>query len=89
MLTQGKQVATIAGGQHLDSRVDRTGKAQVVVGVAADRLGWTRGGGDLHRRDIDEQLLDRVPSVASSRIRLGGPAAMNAETRTGDRPSRM
>lgn len=62
MLTQGKQVATVAGHEHLDPRRDRTGEYQVVVGVAAERLGWVRGGGDHLRSQIDEQLPDTLPA---------------------------
>jgi len=63
MLTQRKQVATIAGHQHLDSGPDRAGEDQVVIGVAADRVGPARGGGDEFGREVDEQLLDGLPSV--------------------------
>lgn len=62
MLTQGKQVAAVAGHEHFDPRRDRTGEDQVVVGVAADRLGRVRGGGDHFRRQIDEQLPDTLPA---------------------------
>lgn len=63
MLTQWKQVATIAGHEHLDPGRHRAGEDQVIVGVAADRLGPAHGGGDQFGREIYEQLLDRLPSV--------------------------
>ena len=62
MLTQGKQVATIAGHQYLDPGPDRTGEDQIVVGVAADGLGPARGGGDEFGGEVDEQLLDGLPT---------------------------
>jgi hypothetical protein len=71
MLTQGKQVATIAGHQRLDSGRDRAGEDQVVVGVAADRLGPALGSGDEFGREIDEQLLDGLPSVGLEADLLG------------------
>lgn len=111
MPTQGKQVATIAGHQYLDFGRGRTGEDQVVVGVAADRLGPATGAATssaarstsscstaCHRSGSKPIFSARIrcnstsagrgrtsssrPSIVSSRIRLGGPAEMKAETRT-------
>ncbi len=54
MLAQRKQVATIAGHEYLDPGRDRTGEDQIVVGVAADRLGPARRGGDQFDSEIEE-----------------------------------
>jgi hypothetical protein len=63
MLPQGKQVTTIAGHQHLDRGAHRTGEDQIVVWVAADRLGRAGGGLDQFGREVDKKLLDAVPTV--------------------------
>lgn len=56
-------MATIAGHEHLDPGRDRTGEYQVVVRVAADRLGPACGGGDEFDREVDQKLLGRLPAV--------------------------
>jgi hypothetical protein len=71
MPTQGKQVATIAGHQYLDFGRGRTGEDQVVVGVAADRLGPAHGSRDEFGRKVDEHLLDGLPSVGLEADLLG------------------
>ena len=63
MLTQRKQVTAITGDEDLNPCRHHTGKDQVVVGVAADRLGPTRGGGHHLGREVDEQLPNRLPTV--------------------------
>jgi hypothetical protein len=63
MFTHRKQVATIAGHENLDPCFYRAGEDQIVVSVAADRLWPARGGGDQFHREVDEQLLDRLPTV--------------------------
>lgn len=63
MLTQRKQVATISGHEHLHLRLDHTGEDQVVVRIAADRLGPPSGCVDQFDREVDQELLDRSPAV--------------------------
>ena len=63
MLAYRKQVAMITGDKDLDPGRDRTGEDQVVVGVAANRLGWALRGDDEFGGEVYEQLLDRLPSI--------------------------
>lgn len=64
-------MATIAGHQRLDSGRDRAGEDQVVIGVAADSVGLARGGGDEFGREVDDELLDCLPSVGLEANLLG------------------
>lgn len=56
-------MTTIAGHEHLDPGLDHTGEDQVVIWVATDRLGPARGRVDQFGREVDQKLLDRLPSV--------------------------
>lgn len=63
MLTQGKQMSAIAGDDDLDPGCHRTGEDQVVIRVAADRLGPARGGVDQFGCEVDQKLLGSLPAV--------------------------
>lgn len=63
MLTQREQVAAISGHEHLDPGRHRTGEDKVVIWIAADGLGSARGRVDQLGREVDQKLLDRLPTV--------------------------
>lgn len=62
MFTHGKQVATIPGHENLDPGLHCAGENQIVVRVAADRLGMVRRGGNQLRREIDEKPSGLLPA---------------------------
>lgn len=64
-------MATIAGHEHLDPGRDRAGEDQIIVGIAADRLGPARRGIDQFGREIDDQLPGRLPALRLEADLLG------------------